>query len=71
MVGEMETIKDETTRMITRIRFRLRLPEGFPEKYRPAIERAMNQCAVKKHIHAPPEFEVSTEAATFEPAGVG
>ena len=30
------------------------LPEGFPEKYR----GAMDQCVVKKHILEPPEFEI-------------
>ncbi|MFO7869907.1 MAG: OsmC family protein [Kiritimatiellia bacterium] len=37
----------------------LKLPEGFPEKYRKAVVRAMNLCPVKKHIMNPPEFEVN------------
>ncbi len=37
----------------------LTLPEGFPEKYRGAIIKAMDQCVVKKHILEPPEFEIS------------
>jgi ribosomal protein S12 methylthiotransferase accessory factor len=39
-----------------RVRFQLRLPEGFPEKYRDGIVRAMDLCAVKKQIQNPPEF---------------
>jgi len=40
----------------TKVRFQLRLPVGFPDKYRSGIVRAMEQCAVKKHIQTPPEF---------------
>ena len=36
----------------------LTLPEGFPEKYRAAIIKAMDQCVVKQHLHNPPEFEI-------------
>ncbi|BBD09461.1 OsmC family protein [Desulfovibrio ferrophilus] len=35
----------------------LTLPEGFPEKYKGAILKAMNLCAVKKNIIDAPEFE--------------
>ena len=37
----------------------LNLPDGFPEKYRGAIIKAMDQCVVKKHILEPPEFEIT------------
>lgn len=37
----------------------LKLPEGFPDKYRKAIIKAMDQCVVKQHIIEPPEFEVT------------
>ena len=40
------------------IRIDLRLPPGFPEKYRDAIVRAVDQCAVKRAILDPPRFEV-------------
>lgn len=39
-----------------RVRYRLKLPVGFPEKYRNGIVRAMDLCAVKKRIQTPPEF---------------
>ncbi|MEY6433072.1 OsmC family protein [Thioalkalicoccus limnaeus] len=35
---------------------RLTLPEGFPDKYRDGIVKAMNQCAVKRTIEQPPRF---------------
>ena len=41
---------------INRITFEVTLPEDFPEKYRSALLRAMDQCTVKKHVMDPPEF---------------
>lgn len=37
----------------------LKLPDDFPEKYKDAIIRAMDQCVVKKHILEPPSFSIS------------
>ena len=37
----------------------LELPEDFPDKYRKAVIKAMEQCVVKQHIHQPPEFEIA------------
>jgi ribosomal protein S12 methylthiotransferase accessory factor len=54
----METIKDPETRRIATVRIDVRLPEGFPDKYIPAVRRAVDQCAVKRHILEPPEFVV-------------
>lgn len=34
----------------------LTLPDNFPEKYRSAIQKSVDQCVVKKHILEPPEF---------------
>jgi ribosomal protein S12 methylthiotransferase accessory factor len=57
----MDAQYDEKTKMVTRVTFRLGLPEGFPEKYEKAIIRAMDQCWVKKHLFDPPEFETVIE----------
>lgn len=38
-------------------------PKGFPEQYEESILRAMDQCAVKKHIVTPPTFAVKVERA--------
>ena len=43
----------------------LRLPPGFPEKYREAVVRAVDQCAVKKHIMEPPRFEIALHEAAL------
>jgi putative redox protein len=40
---------------------RLTLPEGFPERYRDSILRAMDLCAVKKTIIDPPRFGMRIE----------
>ena len=48
--------RDDAGKMIGRIRFQLDLPEGFPDRYRDGIVRAMELCAVKKHMMNAPEF---------------
>lgn len=48
------------TGMVERVEIEIRLPEGFPEKYRSALVRAAEQCAVKKHLEHPPAFAVET-----------
>ena len=53
---------DPATGMVARIDLELQLPAGFPEKYRDAVINAMNLCAVKKHLHQPPAFEVTAVA---------
>jgi uncharacterized OsmC-like protein len=50
--------RDEKNILITRMTLQLTLPEGFPEKYRSGIVRAMELCTVKKNIMAPPEFVI-------------
>lgn len=47
---------DPEARRYARITIRLALPPGFPEGQREAIVRAVDACAVKKHIQSPPEF---------------
>lgn len=55
---QMDCEHDEKKKMIVRIVFRLTLPTGFPEKYRAGIIKAMNLCAVKRHMQETPEFSV-------------
>ena len=52
--------RDPEKKMISKIRIEVKLPPDFPEKYRQAIVRAIDQCAVKRHIMDPPQFEVVT-----------
>ncbi|HEX5760605.1 MAG TPA: OsmC family protein [Thermoanaerobaculia bacterium] len=44
---------------VTTVRLEIALPPHFPEKYRPAIVRAVEHCKVKAHIEEPPRFEVA------------
>lgn len=57
--------KDPSTGMVGKIDIEIQLPETFPEKYKPALVRAAELCAVKKHIEKPPQFEVYTQ--TLQP----
>jgi ribosomal protein S12 methylthiotransferase accessory factor len=54
----MDWERSPETKLISKVRISVKLPEGFPEKYRSAILRATDQCAVKKHLVAPPAIEV-------------
>jgi putative redox protein len=51
---------------IARIRIEIALPSSFPEKYRDALLRAVDQCAVKRHILEPPLFEIVSIRETDE-----
>ncbi len=46
--------RDPETKLATTVQIDLELPEGFPEKYREAIVRAMDQCKVKRQLEHPP-----------------
>ena len=50
---------DPTTKLPSRIRIEVRLPAGFPEKYRAAVGRAAEGCKVKKTIASAPAIEVA------------
>ena len=63
----METERDPDTRMIHLVRMQVQLPGGFPPKYVAAVERSMEQCAVKKHMFEPPSFVMETEIAATVP----
>ncbi len=54
---------DPVKRMIAKVNMDIRVPEGFPEKYRDALIKSANLCAVKKHLESPPEFNVFTSIA--------
>jgi putative redox protein len=45
--------------MTERVEIEILLPPDFPEKYRDAVVRAAEQCAVKKHLEKPPVIVVS------------
>ena len=53
--------RNPQTGQLQRVQIDIQLPPGFPEKYRDAVRRAAELCAVKKAIQVPPEFVVSSE----------
>lgn len=59
----LTTEKDPEWKRLAVVRLEIELPQGFPEKYNEALIRSVDQCAVKRHIVAPPRFEVATVAA--------
>lgn len=46
--------------MIDKVKLDIQLPPDFPEKYKTAVIRSADQCAVKKHLENPPQFEITT-----------
>ncbi len=60
--------RDEAVKRVARVRLEVSLPAAFPEKYREAILRAVDQCTVKRHLFEPPQFEVTAVAAPAAPA---
>jgi ribosomal protein S12 methylthiotransferase accessory factor len=52
--------KNSETKMITKITIEILLPPTFPEKYKKAVIKAVDVCAVKQHMLKPPAFEVVT-----------
>ena len=51
---------DPETRMVSRINMDIRLPADFPPKYRSALIKSAELCAVKKHMETPPTFGIVT-----------
>lgn len=54
------THTNRQTGMVEQVEMEIEVPEDFPEKYLPALIRAADQCAVKKHLAQPPAFAIST-----------
>ncbi len=57
----MRTEKNPETKMIVRISIELQLPPEFPQKYRNAVIRAVDQCPVKGHIMNPHVFAIEAK----------
>ncbi len=51
------------TGALVRVELDIEVPPSFPEKYRDALIRVADQCAVKKAIQAQPAFDVRTVVA--------
>lgn len=51
---------DKETGLPTNIRLDIRLPSGFPEKYKASLIHVADLCKVKKTLAKPPKFEIIT-----------
>ncbi len=57
----MKTRKNPETKRIEKISLEIQLSPEFPEKYKKAVIKAVDSCAVKTHILNPPVFEVEAK----------
>ena len=55
--------RNAETHLVEVVRLLIKLPSGFPERYRGAVVRAAEQCSVKRHLDSPPRFDISVEIA--------
>jgi ribosomal protein S12 methylthiotransferase accessory factor len=57
---EYTTSEDGKSSRLSKILLDIIVPPDFPEKYHNALVKVADQCAVKKTIMNPPEFEIRT-----------
>ncbi len=53
-----ETKVNPETHLISDLTITIHLPASFPEKYKDAVINTANLCAVKRHLHNPPNMVV-------------
>ena len=54
----MTAEKGEASKLIDKVTIAVVLPNGFPEKYKFAVVKAIDHCTVKANILQAPQFEV-------------
>ena len=47
------------THLVENIRIEIHVPKEFPEKYKNAVVKAADACAVKRHLERPPEIDIA------------
>ena len=55
-------VRNAVTHMVEEIDIQIKLPLGFPEKYKSAVIRTAEMCFVKKHLITPPQFRISVSS---------
>jgi len=55
-----ETVALDAQGTLEKVRLDIELPPSFPQQYREALTRVVDQCSVKRAIQAQPTFEVHT-----------
>lgn len=63
---EQRPIYDPIQRRIGKIELEIKVPAGFPEKYKDALVNVANLCAVKKALENPPSFDTFVTEKTEE-----
>ncbi len=58
---------DPQTGLVSAVQIHLELPPGFPDKYREAVVRAMDQCKVKRQLDQPPSVTATASPADAAP----
>lgn len=57
--------RNPETKRIEKIYINIHLPADFPDKYKTAVIKSVNSCAVKIHMQNPPEFIVEAIIHSF------
>ncbi len=55
--------RDPSGKRVSVVRIQITVAPTFPERYRAALLRAVDQCTVKRHLEQPPRFEVAMAPA--------
>ena len=53
--------RPQGAKLIAKIGIAIHLQAGFPDKYRTAVIKAADACAVKAHLLHPPAFEITAD----------
>jgi ribosomal protein S12 methylthiotransferase accessory factor len=51
---------DPVTHMVKTVNLDIKVPVDFPQRYKSALIRSAQLCAVKKHLEKPPTFNIQT-----------
>lgn len=60
LTERLEYTADDGKSKLSKIVLEINVPPDFPEKYRNALIKVADQCAVKKTMMNPPQFEINT-----------
>jgi len=50
--------RNSGTHLVENIRIDIHVPREFPEKYKNAVVKAADACAVKRHLNKPPKIDI-------------
>jgi ribosomal protein S12 methylthiotransferase accessory factor len=50
--------RNSGTHLVESIRIDIHVPKDFPEKYKNAVVKAADTCAVKRHLDKPPKIHI-------------